>query len=428
MDVLDELDEIMRQGELDNETADYEVLDKNCFGKITVSAKNWRMGGGKCTGCDKRSECVDAIKSRYSDFIESYNCLGRTDCSPHIEPKGCSSRCKLNWQCYNVRVAVWYSKDQPIHMKQVIKLEYLTDSTPKDVKELPVVIEKPLVPSDTRKAEVKAHILPIAESDPPIKTTIKPSSGYQFPSGDDFEKKIDQYRHKSLGELKAVLIDISQREGAATFDSLRLDYCAVGIALNERQAFLPVLRPRIFVSRKISKGSAASVASNDCQVIDLHWLYSVGLDGVSERWSRIFNPVFDFTLAARFVETVGSTENKAGELRLSRKEMLALAVISDPVTRARKSDIRALLNDKGGEIKTRLGHPRSRQQCSAGEMIQTYHSLLLADLDISSAILVMKNSFDVVVNDLAMRRRKKWLLDQKLLYPIAPAAVSAMAA
>jgi len=40
----------------------------------------------------------------------------------------------------------------------------------------------------------------------------------------------------------------------------------------------------------------------------------------------------------------------------------------------------------------------------------------------------MKNSFDVVVNDLAMRRRKKWLLDQKLLYPIAPAAVSAMAA
>ena len=39
MDALDELDEIMRQGELDNETADYEVLDKNCFGKITVSAK-----------------------------------------------------------------------------------------------------------------------------------------------------------------------------------------------------------------------------------------------------------------------------------------------------------------------------------------------------------------------------------------------------
>ncbi|MBD5801788.1 hypothetical protein AZOA_12120 [Azoarcus sp. Aa7] len=280
-----------------------------------------------------------------------------------------------------------------------------------------------------------------AASDPattePTEGTVSraPTAPYIFPHrSEDFQRERVCARDTSNEDLTAALLaligslDRPFTPGTHTrgYLAARAQACALAITLNERQAMPPVLREWINLNMRGAKLThEQETASNDLQVIDLHWLHESGFRPLGPKASRVFGDQFNFDEAATFVSTMGDLNNKATLLGLTRHEMLLLKMIGTRAARQRQQDIRKLIEELRGRIRAALKEPQCRQRCSDADMVHTCHALLLADGDPNRAMAVAEQAFDLELGKQQMTRRQRWLLDRKFIHSASPRSASA---
>lgn len=283
----------------------------------------------------------------------------------------------------------------------------------------------PITPSEAGSSEKDDCTLPAApvSSEPPSATSgkIGSSGEYVFPSdGTTFPEVLDSARAMSADEIIEALREMIESECSTIekYPSIRERFCAYNIALSNRKEKAPYLRPHIDGGKpKLTERKPEhNTLTNDLQVIDLHWLWNDEYQPASDKWARIFSDSFDFQHATRFVTTVGAAKNKAGELGLSRSEMLRLQILRNESARLRFKAIRDLMNSAKSKIRAALADRRSRQLCTPVEMSNTCHALLLADLDVHIAIKISKQDFGLNLNQSVMTRRREWLLERNCIH------------
>lgn len=245
---------------------------------------------------------------------------------------------------------------------------------------------------------------------------------YVFPSEDqtflDFLACQDSHTPDELLQaLEELILPITKAPEA--YPAVRAKVCALEIMLNNMQYRLPCSRPRIQVPNATGLTDEQHLVSNDLQVIDLHWLWAMKHQVATEKWGRIFGPEFKYLLASAFVAKVGRSTNKRDELGLIRTDMLQLRVLRDDSSRLRQKDIVKLMDQARSRIREGLSAPRSRAQCDVLEMVQTCHSLLLADLDVTKAIHVAELQYRLTIDTTTMTRRKGWLMKRKCIHKLA---------
>lgn len=259
----------------------------------------------------------------------------------------------------------------------------------------------------------------------PKREVAKPASTYAFPSSSrTFVSRLEKARLQPRSELIAELAALTGTSMAAIKDAdqypeLREITCAIMVLMNERQIAPPIIRDS-FASPRTSRGLSDEQKTliNDRQVLDMHWLHCNGYRAIGGKWKAIFGDVFNFDLASNFVVQVGTLENKAGELGLTRQDMLLLKTLRTEAVRKRQDDIRSLLGKARESIRRAYSDPQCRQTCTLLEMIDSCHALLLADLNPKSAATVLQQSGEYEVSAQTLNRRCKWLLERDIIFPI----------
>lgn len=247
------------------------------------------------------------------------------------------------------------------------------------------------------------------------------SGSYAFPSdGAVLAQTLNSAAGMSADEIVEALREMIDSECSTIelYPSIRERFCAYNIALSNRNEKAPHRRPHINGGKPkpSERKPEHDILTNDLQVIDLHWLWNDGYQPASDKWARIFSSSFDFRHATRFVTTVGATKNKADELGLSRSEMMQLQILRNDAARLRFQTIRDLMNSAKSKIREALGVQQSRQPCTPLEMSNTCQALLLADLDVHTAIKIAKQDFGLNLSQSVMIRRKKWLLERNCIH------------
>lgn len=198
--------------------------------------------------------------------------------------------------------------------------------------------------------EIEAPQRPGASGDnnrgsPP--STEAPSSGttsvdasaprYSFP-GEGSKSAYPELNNAQLIGRLETLIERHQDDRSCSYAEIRVEFCALSIEMNRRTLMAPRFRRQPKYPKITSKRRPGDdLASNDRQVIDLHWLRCRHFEAACLRapYKRLFSgTTFDFDLASEFVSKMGSASDKADEyLALARHEQLELAVIQSDAIR-----------------------------------------------------------------------------------------------
>lgn len=393
--------------------------EANCVGSLAVRTIHHRLWKDPyCSDCPDRGECQRQIKAKLMASTPPLSCFGK--CAPNRKCIYCEqyADCSLvsTVEAEGEACHREYLSGSSVHEPDSL-LPSHTD-TSDTVEVLEGVADSPAI---AEGGSTKATV--VEESEVPVEaaesTETEPrSAGYQFSHDDaDFKAEITRLRGLSNTDLKAemVRIDDVARSGVP-YDSLRVRWCAISVALNERQIAPPVTRTKLFTSkgRKARSGSE-QLASNDRQVVDLHWLHCGGCDALDAHHLITPAGAFDFESASEFVKTKGKADNKATMLGLNRKEMMLLSVIRSDSVKSSQQDIRGQAERRRMKIREALSQKNCRQTCSSRDMEAICDALLLADFDIEQAVLVLRQQYDITIGRQVMRRRRKWLQDQKVV-------------
>lgn len=178
---------------------------------------------------------------------------------------------------------------------------------------------------------------------------------YVFP-GDACQRAYPELDNTQIKERLSCLIEQYQ-DGLSSYAAIRAEFCALSIEMNRRKLMAPRFRPQPKCPRNESARKASDkLASNDRQVIDLHWLKCRGFKNANLRspYKKLFSDaVFDFGLATEFVTKTGRVSVKADEiLHLTRHEQLELAVIQSDAVRREFAILQTGFTDPNSGIRT----------------------------------------------------------------------------
>lgn len=216
---------------------------------------------------------------------------------------------------------------------------------------------------------------------------------------------------------------MSADHAGSAYKTIRPEYIAVGMILNERRVYPPRFRPvRRMPRRSIAMmwSEDESLLSNDRQVLDLHWLACTGKNiRTCKKWESLFSSgQLNFDVAARFVTTVGSAENKLKELRLIDEEMWELAVLQTKTMRQRWAELEKRLKESGvAAIRQWLAKQKNRTSANLEELELQFLVLGLtgkrysAAAELASLVLLEDNQ----VSPKLMQRRHKLFAELHLL-------------
>jgi hypothetical protein len=201
-----------------------------------------------------------------------------------------------------------------------------------------------------------------------------------------------------------------------SYPGIRAVFCALSIALNARQTFPPRVRQTRRVKAPPAKLSPEEkLLSHDRQVIDLHWLAKTGQGKPEEGWSGLLDgDQFDFDRAARFVVKVGSAENKAHALRLSRAAELELAVIQSKPARDAWREIQRVMANVIKAVEAARLQPR-RPEAILKIMPHVYQALRIANGSPSVAVRVLQRFSAIAATEDQIRRCRDWMKAHDLL-------------
>ncbi len=414
--------------------------EQACCGSVAVMYVHRKLMKDQfCTGCEERKKCEGIFKEVFDRYAFLKGCFGQR------KEDGCFS-CPLFDDCKLVsEMRIEIGAEKFVSSVEMTATHgglpsVTSDELEEMVDESETVMTKTEpsgstggiagvtveVCSEMKKDSVsEIHIVvpSVEEASVEEAATVEtsPSSVYRFPDQeDDYVEQLAKARDMADEELLDAFAALSDAaRSGSSYASLRPRWCALATVLNERQVLPPVLRAKLSVPVKRKHETKDQTnASNDRQVLDLHWLHCTGFQPCDPRWEKILSGDFDFPGASEFVRTMGSGANKAKTLGLARKDMLLLAVLCDDATRKRQTAIRNQTEDRIGHIRDAMLSAGCRLGCSEKDMANISHALQLADQDVVQAVRVLHQCSRMKIDKQTMARRKRWLLEKKIIHPV----------
>lgn len=213
-----------------------------------------------------------------------------------------------------------------------------------------------VLPAGRQEAIEQGSIEPRPSDNEPGKsasTAKTPNPAYSFPDGarQPACAELDDAR---LIERLETLMERYEQDKLRSYSTIRNEFCALSLEINRRILMAPRFRQQPkYPKLKSNQRPSDDLASNDRQVIDLHWLRcrDFQADELRAPYKRLFSGTeFDFDLASEFASKLGSPALKADEiLVLSRHEQLELAVIQSDAIRREYARLVNGVSDSGGK-------------------------------------------------------------------------------
>ena len=187
----------------------------------------------------------------------------------------------------------------------------------------------------------------------PDSASVKHGEKYHFPIEQITVGKLREKYLKFDNEQLIRAVEVLAAKTSVTptrYAPYRNDLCAIALILNDRKAYMPVIRP--MPKGDFSKaGKPASdedaLIANDKRVIDLHWLCKNAKQSHHRTAGLFVGDEFNFDAASDFVSHRGKDKEKANLLGLSTFDDVPLAMIRSEETRNRWAN---LLKNKSKDI------------------------------------------------------------------------------
>ena len=230
---------------------------------------------------------------------------------------------------------------------------------------------------------------------------------YSFPSAAlDATAELEAVPAKALLSELAILY-FGEDGVAPDYMTVRDRICAIHLSLNSQNSVAPRFRPIKRAKSAHGLSDAEKNLTNDLQVIDLHWLACRGFQPHHKDWQSMFTPVFRLDRAAKFVNSVGSGENKVLALGITEDREWALSVIQSKAIRSRWNDFNRHRQEEYLKFSNALAKRPRIPEALIPDRFHCYEALYLARWQRTNAANIYRLRTGEPIKQQAMSERLK---------------------
>ena len=394
-----------------------------CYSDIATFENNKKLAKNPCVKCLRQPNCIAAFKQDY-DYIQAQvlACFG----SPVINllaaaPMTCRA-CKIRDKCSEVVIS-----RSPVPLSSAPVMSSAAAEAPVAPKSAAIVttgVEKAsgdvtVAASAPSKTTGVGSTAPAIPASAPRSVPASGTGPYKFPFEDPaLQRMFENMKATPTERLVEALRQLSYGKVGGSgeyvpYAKVRLMICAIGLLLNEKGE----TAPRFRLVRKETKFTTRDKkdSSNDLQVLDLHWLSLHAKVDLEQKWNKLFHGGINFNVASRFVEQVGSGENKVTALGITEATQFMLSVIQTKKVAERWNTIKARADKAVAGMREIADKARSRlNPADIPARRNDYVALSIARGNPTTAAEILPRIAGAPSSRTTMRKRKSLFIEIKL--------------